>query len=426
MPPVVSTSTLSPDADRVAILVNPKAGPIAAAGGRPTGRFAGKAAATRSRCLLTWPPPRRRPIDGTPRAVRRTLVGVGGDGTAAELVNRTDEGLPLTLFPGGNSNLLARYLQMTKDPEFLCRTIVEGIVARLDAGRANGRIFLLMIGCGFDAEVVNRVHANRTGHISLKNYFRPVGEALWNYRYPEIQASWEEDEGMSRFRASENGTVPLLRRDSFAFGPLVVRLQFAVLRRGISHRAPVGRLRRPVGRVRIPRRRFLAALGGGRVPSASSHGRLAGLPPAAVADHRRDGSPLSDRRRSRRKAAAGCRGAARAADGRSSRKRRFRSNSVADRRRQLQSPIGPPTARIGNWSRLLQRILPHRGLGKTAGDRVQWGLRSRKRLCSSQISNLKFLIPLCRKTPSRSETSAADAASRCWSSPGRASWRARS
>ncbi|MFZ1933455.1 MAG: diacylglycerol kinase family protein [Thermoguttaceae bacterium] len=195
MPPVVSTSTLSPDADRVAILVNPKAGPIAAQPGadRLAGLlekrgykvevFTNLAAATSQ--ANRW----------HAEGCLRTLVGVGGDGTAAELVNRTDEGLPLTLFPGGNSNLLARYLQMTKDPEFLCRTIVEGIVARLDAGRANGRIFLLMIGCGFDAEVVNRVHANRTGHISLKNYFRPVGEALWNYRYPEIQASWEEDEG---------------------------------------------------------------------------------------------------------------------------------------------------------------------------------------------------------------------------------------
>ena len=214
MPPVVSTSTLSPDADRVAILVNPKAGPIAAQPGadRLAGLlekrgykvevFTNLAAATSQ--ANRW----------HAEGCLRTLVGVGGDGTAAELVNRTDEGLPLTLFPGGNSNLLARYLQMTKDPEFLCRTIVEGIVARLDAGRANGRIFLLMIGCGFDAEVVNRVHANRTGHISLKNYFRPVGEALWNYRYPEIQASWEEDEG----------TVPILRQRKWDCPPAATRL----------------------------------------------------------------------------------------------------------------------------------------------------------------------------------------------------------
>ena len=193
MPPVVSTSTLSPNADRVAILVNPKAGPIAAQPGADrlasllqkhgykVEVFTDLAAATSQ--ANRW----------HAEGCLRTLVGVGGDGTAAELVNRTDEGLPLTLFPAGNSNLLARYLRMTKDPEFLCRTIVEGVAVRLDAGRANGRIFLLMIGCGFDAEVVNRVHANRAGHISFKNYLQPVSEVLRNYAYPEIQASWEDD-----------------------------------------------------------------------------------------------------------------------------------------------------------------------------------------------------------------------------------------
>lgn len=193
MLPVVSTSVLSPDADRVAILVNPKAGPIAAQPGadRLAGLlkehgykvevFTDLAAATSQANL--WH------AEGS----LRTLVGVGGDGTAAELVNRTVEGLPLTLFPGGNSNLLARYVGMTKQPEFLCRTIVEGVTARLDAGRANGRIFLLMVGCGFDAAVVNRVHGNRTGHINFKNYLGPVRDTIHDYGYPEIRASWEED-----------------------------------------------------------------------------------------------------------------------------------------------------------------------------------------------------------------------------------------
>ena len=193
MPPLVSTSTLPRDADRVAILVNPKAGPIAAQPGAD--RLAqllqkqGYKVEVFTDLAAVASQANRWHAEGA----LRTLVGVGGDGTAAELVNRTDEGLPLTLFPGGNSNLLARYLQMTKDPEFMCRTIVDGVVTRLDAGRANGRIFLLMIGCGFDAEVVTRVHGNRTGHINLKNYFQPVGDVLRNYSYPEIQASWEDD-----------------------------------------------------------------------------------------------------------------------------------------------------------------------------------------------------------------------------------------
>lgn len=193
MPPVVSTSKLPGKADRVAILVNPKAGPIAAQ--RGADRLAtllkqhGYKVEVFTDLAAVTSEANRWHAEGS----LRTLVGVGGDGTAAELANRTVEGLPLTLFPGGNSNLLARYIGMTKEPEFLCRTIVEGVTARFDAGRANGRIFLLMVGCGFDAEVVNRVHGNRTGHISFKNYLGPVRETIRNYAYPEIRASWADD-----------------------------------------------------------------------------------------------------------------------------------------------------------------------------------------------------------------------------------------
>jgi diacylglycerol kinase (ATP) len=192
MPPVVSMSTISREADRVAILVNPKAGPIAAQPGAD--RLAGLLEKRGFKIEVFTDL-----VAATTQANRwhaegrlRTLVGVGGDGTAAELANRTHEGVPLTLFPGGNSNLLAVYYQMTKDPEQVCRVISDGVAARIDAGRANGRIFLIMIGCGFDAEVVNRVHANRTGHISLKNYLGPVAQTVRSYEYPELHAHWDD------------------------------------------------------------------------------------------------------------------------------------------------------------------------------------------------------------------------------------------
>jgi diacylglycerol kinase family enzyme len=117
----------------------------------------------------------------------RALVGVGGDGTAAELVNRTPEGLPLTLLPGGNENLLARYLNIEPEPEKLAETIARGKIARLDAGRAGDRIFLLMVGCGIDADVVRLVHHRRTGHIRSRDYLKPLWEVLRGYRYPEIR-----------------------------------------------------------------------------------------------------------------------------------------------------------------------------------------------------------------------------------------------
>ena len=71
--------------------------------------------------------------------------------------------------------------------------VVEGVSARIDAGAANGRIFLVMVSCGFDAEVVRRVHARRTRHVTDFSYFRPIAEAIWNYEFPEIRVHCEED-----------------------------------------------------------------------------------------------------------------------------------------------------------------------------------------------------------------------------------------
>jgi len=117
----------------------------------------------------------------------RALVGVGGDGTAAELVNRTDPGVPIAMLPAGTENLLSRYLGTGSSPEELCGTILSGRLLRLDAGRAGQRVFLLNFSCGFDADVVHRLHTRRSGHIRHLSYFRPILQSIRRYRFPEIQ-----------------------------------------------------------------------------------------------------------------------------------------------------------------------------------------------------------------------------------------------
>ncbi|MBN2579656.1 MAG: hypothetical protein JXB10_11760 [Pirellulales bacterium] len=135
----------------------------------------------------------RRAVELQQSGILRVLVGVGGDGTAAELVNRTGQGVPLTLLPAGNSNLLARYLKIPGDPEQLGRMIADGRLQHWDAGRANGRIFLLMASCGLDAEVVRVLHDWRSGHMSWRHYPKPIWDALRNYQYPELRISVDEN-----------------------------------------------------------------------------------------------------------------------------------------------------------------------------------------------------------------------------------------
>ncbi len=182
---------LPPSADRVVVCVNPKAG--------------SRSSEARVERLAELIHKRGGHVEidtsldvATEAAVRwfgegrlRAFVGVGGDGTAAELVNRTPPGLPLAMLPSGNENLLAKHLHWAASPDELCRTLFEGTLAQFDAGCANGRLFLVMVGCGFDADVVRRVHSHRSGHIRTRDYFKPILHSIRTYEYPVIEVAYD-------------------------------------------------------------------------------------------------------------------------------------------------------------------------------------------------------------------------------------------
>ncbi len=121
----------------------------------------------------------------------RALVAVGGDGTISDVVNRIDPGVPLAIFPGGTSNLIARHFRMEPSPELLYRTIAAGRVLRMDVGKARlatdpaGRLFVAMASCGFDAEVVAQVHrrrqASRGGFLGYWSYVKPILDSIRKY-----------------------------------------------------------------------------------------------------------------------------------------------------------------------------------------------------------------------------------------------------
>jgi diacylglycerol kinase family enzyme len=117
----------------------------------------------------------------------RAVVAAGGDGTAALIAQSTEPGIPMAILPLGTENLLAKELGVTRDPARLCQAICRGQTRQLDAGLAAGRLFLLMLGCGFDAEVVHRLHATRKGHIRHLAYAKPILDCIRNYQYPKLR-----------------------------------------------------------------------------------------------------------------------------------------------------------------------------------------------------------------------------------------------
>lgn len=118
----------------------------------------------------------------------RAIVAAGGDGTVAEIVNRTAAEVPVTVYPLGTANLLARYFQIPRDASAFAEMVEQGVCVRIDAARANGRVFTLMAGCGFDAEVVQRLHRQRSGaNITTWSYAGPIWQAVRSYGYPTLR-----------------------------------------------------------------------------------------------------------------------------------------------------------------------------------------------------------------------------------------------
>ena len=117
----------------------------------------------------------------------RAVVAAGGDGTVRLVAERTPPGTPIAVLPLGTENLLARYLELTSDTEDLANVVADGNIVRLDAGRAGERLFTLMAGCGFDADVVRRLHQDRQGHIHHLSYAKPILDAILEYEYPELR-----------------------------------------------------------------------------------------------------------------------------------------------------------------------------------------------------------------------------------------------
>jgi diacylglycerol kinase family enzyme len=127
----------------------------------------------------------------------RCVVAAGGDGTLVETLNRAP-GVPVALFPVGTENLVARFWRIERSGKRLAQLIAAGTCRRLDLARVEasrppdpdprpvrpGRLFCLMAGAGFDAEVVHRLHRRRYGHINQFTYLWPILRTLRRYRYP--------------------------------------------------------------------------------------------------------------------------------------------------------------------------------------------------------------------------------------------------
>jgi YegS/Rv2252/BmrU family lipid kinase len=138
------------------------------------------------------------------------VLAVGGDGT----VNEVASGLmgsptPLGILPAGSGNGLARTLRIPLAPAAAVRSLVDGVVRRMDVGLANGSPFLNIAGAGLDATVGADFHAHgkRGGRRGVATYVRLSVRRALSYRAQRwhLEAGGEVLDGPALIVAFVNG-----------------------------------------------------------------------------------------------------------------------------------------------------------------------------------------------------------------------------
>ncbi|RMH01163.1 MAG: hypothetical protein D6702_12125 [Planctomycetota bacterium] len=145
------------------------------------------------------------------------LVVVGGDGS----LNAVLAGLPerdcppLALCPLGTGNVLATDLGLTGDPLETVELIERGRVQPLDLGRVGSRRCFMVVGFGFDGELMKRLEQRRRGPMSKLAYLPLVWSTLRGWR-PAPQRVVADGEDLGEFHLGFVSNVrhygtPLLR-----------------------------------------------------------------------------------------------------------------------------------------------------------------------------------------------------------------------
>ena len=124
------------------------------------------------------------------------IVVIGGDGTLRGVVEHLGALVGLSNLPPvlpiglGTANLMQRHLGLQYRTPHVARQVLELLQQRrtreLDVGVVNGKLFLLMAGCGFDAAVVQSLAKRRTGPIRKWSYVSPAVRELLTVSFPTL------------------------------------------------------------------------------------------------------------------------------------------------------------------------------------------------------------------------------------------------
>ena len=133
------------------------------------------------------------------RRGEQMVVAAGGDGTIAEVANGL-MGTParLGVIPLGTANVLAHELGLPFAPKSVAAALAFGRTRTLWPGQANGpdgvRLFVQMLGVGFDAHVVHNLPFPLKKVFGKGAYVMQSMRELMRYKFPSIRLRIDDAE----------------------------------------------------------------------------------------------------------------------------------------------------------------------------------------------------------------------------------------
>ena len=101
----------------------------------------------------------------------KTVVAVGGDGTAHEVASGlAGSRTPMLVVPTGTANVIGKELNLPTSEKDCLSLLTEGKIISIPLGIANDRFFVLLGSTGFDAEVLERMSHWQKNYLGIAAY----------------------------------------------------------------------------------------------------------------------------------------------------------------------------------------------------------------------------------------------------------------
>ncbi len=130
--------------------------------------------------------------DAVERGVHMVIAS-GGDGTlsaAAEALVGTN--IPLAIISRGTANAFASALNIPDTIDAACQTILGGVTKVIDAAQCNGKPMVLLVGIGFEAEMVEKADREAKNRLGLLAYVLAGVQQLREFETFEVEIETED------------------------------------------------------------------------------------------------------------------------------------------------------------------------------------------------------------------------------------------